>query len=175
MLYRVLSLDVSASSTGWAFTTSKTGKQFDYNLIKTSPKNSLAERLAYFRTELVSVIKKFKPTHVVMEDVFSGLNPKTLIMLSKFAGVTMETIRSVANTEPYIIHTSTVKAYFKAKDKETIFNMIVDILDWKMEEVSFKKHNDLTDAIAQLMCYYDCVLEARSFRHEQPYGYIYEV
>ena len=175
MLMRVLSLDISASSTGWAFTFGQARGQFHYGLIKTSPKFTLAERLAYFRIELIKLLIEFRPSHVVMEDVFAGLNPKTLVMLAKFAGVAMEVIRSVAGVDPYIIHNNTVKSYFKAQNKQEVFSMIADILEWEPEKVSFKKHNDIADAIAQLLCYYDQTLKARVFRFERPYGYLYEV
>ena len=143
--------------------------------IKTSPKFSRAQRLAYFRNEVVRLLLDFRPSHIVMEDVYSGLNPKTLILLAKFAGVVEECSVSIAGVEPYIIHTSTVKSYFKAKNKETVFDMIADILDWEPDKVSFKKHNDIADALAQLLCYYDHVLQIRSFKFEKPYGYLYEV
>ena len=175
MLYRVLSFDISASSTGWAFTFGQARGKFNYGLIKTSPKFSRAQRLAYFRNEVIKLLLEFRPSHIVMEDVYAGRNPKTLVLLAKFAGVVEECSVSVAGVEPYIIHTNTVKSYFKAKNKETVFDMVADILDWEPDKVSFKKHNDIADAIAQLLCYYDHVLKIRSFKFERPYGYLYEV
>lgn len=175
MIMRVLSLDISASSTGWAFASGSARAPFSYGLIKTSNKFTLSERLAYFKNELYRLLLEFKPTHVVMEDVFAGLNNKTLIMLAKFAGVAMETCYSTAGSDPYIIHTNTVKSYFKVKNKEQLFYMIADVCDWEKDKVSFKKHNDLTDAIAQLMCYYDYVLGYKNFRIEKDYGFLYEV
>ena len=174
MIMRILSLDIAASSTGWAFTFGQ-GRNIEYGLIKTSPKFSRPERLAFFRNELIKILLEFRPTHVVMEDVYAGLNAKTLVTLAKFGGVVEECCKSVADIEPYIIHTNTVKAYFKAKNKEEVFNMIVDIFDWGKDKVNFKKHNDLADAIAQLLCYYDHILKYRNFRIEKEYGYSYEV
>jgi len=175
MLLRVLSFDISASSTGWAFTFGQARGVFEYGLIKTSPKFSRAERLAYFRNEVERLLVEFRPTHVVIEDVFSGLNVKTMKLLSKFAGVAEECCMTIAKIDPYVISTNTVKAYFKAKNKQAVFDMILEIFDWDPEQVKFKKHNDLTDAIAQLMCYYDHVLKYRNFKTEKDYGFIYEV
>jgi Holliday junction resolvasome RuvABC endonuclease subunit len=175
MPIRVLSLDVSAASTGWAFTFGKTRNKFKYGIIKTNPKFSLPTRLAYFRNEVIRLLIEFRPSHVVLEDVFAGLNSKTLVILAKFSGVATEAIRSISGVDPFIIHTNTVKSYFKAKNKEAVFYMIADILDWDLEKLSFKKHNDISDALAQLLCYYDKELGARSFRIERPYGYLYEV
>ena len=170
---RVLSLDISASSTGWSFVSDEDKRYIEVGLITTSPKLSRAERLVLYRKELKKLFKKFKPTHVVMEDVFGGLNTKVLVLLAKFGGVTEECCLSELGIEPYIIHTNTVKAYFKTKTKEDLFNFIVDVLEWK--DVKFKKDNDKSDAGAQLMCYCDHVLGKIRYRFEKEYGYLYEV
>lgn len=173
MLSRILSLDISASSTGWAFAFGQARGQVDHGLIKTTPKQTHAERLVYFRNELMELIQMYRPSHVVMEDVYAGLNAKTLVLLAKFSGVAQETFRSMADIEPYIIHTNTVKAFFKAKNKEQVFDIIVDIMEF--DDYTYKKHNDITDAVAQLFCYMDHVLNTRIFRTEMPYGYLYGV
>lgn len=170
---RVLSLDISASCTGWAFTTAK-GNIYS-GCIKTTPKFSHSERLMKFKDELTSLIKKFKPTDAVMEDIFSGPNVKTLVFLAKFSGVAQETCRRLIGKDPYIIHTNTVKAFFKLKNKEEIFYMVVDIMDWDNDDWNFKKDNDITDALAQMFCYMDKILKTRNFRTEKPYGYLYGV
>lgn len=167
---RILSLDI-ATTTGWATYTNK--KKFIGGLIKTLPKWGEAKRLSYFRAELLKLFKKYKPTHVVMEDIYAGKNIKTLKLLAKFAGVTQECCITEIDIEPYIIHTSTVKAYFKAKGKEDLFGFVSGLIDW--EDANFKKDNDMVDAIAQLMCYWDKVLKERQFRIEKEYGYLYEV
>jgi Holliday junction resolvasome RuvABC endonuclease subunit len=174
MIIRVLSLDI-ATTTGWAFMFGAASRRFEYGLIKTSPKFSLAERLCFFRHEIKKLLKELRPTHVVMEDIYSGPNNKTLVTLAKFAGVCEECCLTVSGIQPYLMHTSTVKSYFKSKNKEDIFNFIVDILEWDDSNVNFNKHNDLTDAIAQLIVFYDKVLEYRKFRTEKEYGYLYEV
>lgn len=175
MLMRVLSLDISASSTGWAFAFGQARGVFEYGLIKTNPKFGEAERLAFFREELIKILKEFRPTHVVIEDVYSGVNVKVLKLLAKFSGVAEECSLSVAGIEPTILSTNTVKSYFKAKNKQDVFDIIVELFGWNVDDVDFKKHNDLTDAIAQLVCFYDVILNYRKFRFEKEYGYLYEV
>jgi len=175
MLTRVLSLDVSAASTGWAFAFGQARGQWELGTIKTDPKRTRAERLVFFRESLVAILKALRPSHVVIEDVFAGINPKTMTLLAKFAGVAEECCKSVAGADPYVISTSTVKSFFKVKNKQGMFDAIVELYDMDPEQVSFKKHNDVTDAIGQLMCYYDQILKVRSFRFEKPYGFIYEV
>lgn len=172
MTLRVLSLDISASSTGYAFSPGA-GCSVRYGVIETSSKCSRAHRLEIYRKKLSDLIEKFKPTHVVMEDVYSGPNVKTLVLLSKFAGVTEECCLSCFGIEPHLIHNGTVKAYFKVKNKEGLFNIVTDILDWV--DATFKKSNDMTDAIGQLMCYYDSISTEDKFRYEKDYGYLYKI
>lgn len=175
MLVRVLSIDVSASSTGWAFAFGQARGKLEFGTIKTTPKFDEAERLAYFREALSKILYEFRPSHVVMEDVYSGLNVKTLKLLAKFNGVAEECCKTIADVSPYIISTNTVKSFYKIKKKEDVFNAMVELFDWEGEDISFKKYNDVMDAIAQLLCYYDRVLKIRSFRFEKPYGFLYEV
>ena len=175
MSFRVLSLDI-ATTTGWATTFGQARRNFKYGLIKTSPKLSEPQRLAYFRNEIIKLLLEFRPTHVVIEDIYAGININTMKLLAKFAGVVEECCVTIAGIDPYIIHTSTVKAYFKAKNKRQLFNFMIELLDWENDDkIKFTKHNDIVDAIAQLLVYYHKVLSVRSFRTEKDYGYLYEL
>jgi len=174
MPIRVLSLDISASSTGWSFYSGK-DVVILFGLITTSSKFSRAERLVKYRMELNMLLNKLQPTHIVMEDVFAGLNSKTLVLLAKFAGVTEEHCLSEFGIEPYIIHNNTVKSFFKAKKKEEVFKIIVDIFDWQNENLSFNKFNDITDSLAMLLCYSQQILGTTEFRIEKNYGYLYDI
>jgi len=175
MLTRVLSLDL-ATRTGWAFTFCQTRSKFEYGIIQTNPKFSEGRRLALFREELIKLLSKLKPTHIVIEDTYAGNNIKTLKLLSKYAGVAIECCSSMARVNPYIIHTSTVKAYFKVKNKKDLFDFMLSLLEWEDDKgISFEKHNDITDAIAQLLCYCDKILGLWKFRVEKEYGFLYNV
>jgi len=172
MSWCVLSLDVSASSTGWSVLAPKFG---DYGIITTDPKMTRSDRLFMFRIELIKLILNHRPTHIVMEDTFSGLNPKTLKILSEFAGVAKEVCQEFAQIDPYVISTNTVKAYFKTKAKEDMFNVVVEMLDFDESKWNFKKDNDIIDAIAMGLCYADNVIGINKFRQEKEYGYIYNI
>jgi Holliday junction resolvasome RuvABC endonuclease subunit len=174
MIYRVLSLDI-ATTTGWAFIFGQARGKFEYGLIKTNAKFSQSQRLAYFRNELQKLLLEFRPSHVVMEDIYSGVNINTTKLLAKFAGVAQECCLSITGIEPYIVQTTKVKSFFKARSKEKLFDFMVELLGWEDDDIQYKKHNDITDAIAQLMYFYHEVLKARNFRTEKDYGYLYEV
>lgn len=166
----VLSLDVSASSTGWCIMTPDNG---DYNIIKTTPKLNRSERLHLFREELTLVLKTFKPTHVVIEDNFSKINVATLKMLAEFAGVAKECCQDILKIDPYVMSNNTVKSFFKVRKKDELFEVMIDILDFEDKGLTFKKDNDIIDSIAQCMCYIHTVLGKRVFRKKTEYGFIY--
>ena len=170
MEIRIISLDIAAAKTGWSFTD---GNKFEYGWIETSPKDKRAVRLGKFRWKLNRLLEEYKPTYIVFEDVYSGPNKKVMILLAKFGGVAEELCYSFLKKEPYVIHTNTVKSYFKVKTKEDIFDVVVNLFG--LDEFEFKKHNDITDAVAQLLCYCDDVLRYKKFRIEKKYGYLYEV
>jgi Holliday junction resolvasome RuvABC endonuclease subunit len=165
----VLSLDVSASCTGWSFT--RDGKVFINGTIKTLPKNSRAERLNIFYASLKALLIEYAPQYIVIEDTFAGKNTKTLKILSEFAGVAKLCCRRTLDIEPYIISNSTVKAFFKTPTKEQLFYFVCDILEKK--DLNFKKNNDIIDAQAQLMCYAQDILKIYTFKLLKEYGFMY--
>jgi Holliday junction resolvasome RuvABC endonuclease subunit len=164
-----LSLDVSAASTGWCYTSD--GVTFKHGTIVTKPKFTRAERLVTYNSELTKLLEKYSPTYIVIEDTFAGKNVKTLKVLSEFAGVTKFTCKKITGIDPYVISNHTVKAYFKVRTKESLFYFVYDIFDIK--DLTFKDDNDILDALAQLMCYSQDVLNLYTFRIETDYGFKY--
>ena len=178
MQTRVLSLDI-ASTTGWAFLNLMEDCNSDiiikYGVMKVRSKDKMVHKLFDLREKLKVLLEEFKPTHVVMEDIYLGLNPKTLVMLAKLAGVVEECCLSYSGVEPYIIHTSTVKSFYKLRTKKMLFDFIISILEFPKGDFFFKQHNDVIDAIAQLLCYCDAILGIRQFRYTTEYGFLYKV
>jgi len=165
----IFSLDVSAASTGWCYTLD--GVTFKSGLIQTSPKLSRSARLKDFADKLSLVLLEFKPSHIVQEDTFSGINTKTLKILSEFAGVSKFICMEVLKIDPYIISNSTVKSYFTSVNKEDLFNFTCTLFE--LNNLIFKKDNDIIDAKAQLLCYADVVLHKYKYRFDKTFGYIY--
>ncbi len=165
----VLSMDISSKSTGWCVF--KNDLLFDYGTIQPNGKLTNTEKLHFFRQELINILTKYKPNAIVFEDVFSGINVRTMKLLSKFAGVAEEVCFDVLSVIPYIISNSTVKSYFKARDKKVLFEFVTCLLSFK--GWSFKETNDITDSIAQAMCFIDIILEQTHFRYKEVYGFRY--
>lgn len=167
---KIISLDVSSKSTGWSFFLDDRLKSC--GVINTDSKLDLPLRLNEFRRKLANLLADKSPTHVVIENNFARTNIKVLKILSQFAGVASECCVAIIGVTPYIMNNTTPKSYLKVKNKEQMFDAIVEFFefdDWK-----YKKHNDMTDSIAQGLCYYDKVL-GNTIREEKPYGYIYNI
>jgi len=144
----ILGLDVSSSSTGWAVV--KNGRFYkredvDYGFIKGKLKVGPAEKLSSFKDRLRSLINDIEPDYIVVEDVFYGRSAKTFKVLSRYSGVTLDTCWDILNSEPIIVLPTAVRSVWGAQNKKEIFDIIVKKyeLDW-----TFKKYNDITDAIA---------------------------
>lgn len=169
--FRILSLDISASCTGWSFLTNNS-KNIKYGTIKTDKKLETAERLDFFRKELIKVIKKYKPTLVVLEDTFVGKNPKVNKLLSKFGGVAEQLVYELIDEIPLIISNKTVKSFFSTTKKEKLFIIVSDIIGWKdQEKFTFKEYNDIIDSIAQILYAIDILLKLKNIRLETDYGF----
>lgn len=169
--FRILSLDISGSSTGWSFLSSK-AKVYKFGTIKTKNTMALAERLTLFRNELKDLIFKYKPEVILIEDTFVGRNPAVNKLLSKFGGVAEQLVYECLEVSPVIISNKTVKAFFCVKKKEQLFEVISSLLDWS-DDCSFKEYNDMSDAIAQLMYFIDTE-KYREIKKETSYGFIYK-
>jgi Holliday junction resolvasome RuvABC endonuclease subunit len=142
---------VSAASTGWAFSVKDNLKS--YGTIETNPKDGRAKRLQDFKNELRSLLAKYKPSFVVIENGYAGRNVKTLKVLCEFAGVAKMCCMDMLDVEPFVMNVNTPRAHFKAKNKQEVFEIIVDLYD--LDGFEFKTHNDITDACAQSVCFYE--------------------
>lgn len=169
MLNSILSLDISASSTGWCYT--DTGASFISGTIKSNPKDSRGTRLVNFGSELENLLLKLTPTYIVQEDTFSGKNVRTLKILSEFSGVSKYICMKTLNIDPFIVANTSVKSYFKSATKDILFDFICELFD--LVDTSFALNNDAVDAQAQLLYYADEILNLYKYRYDKDYGYLY--
>ena len=172
MKIKIISLDVSSKSTGWCYFVD--GKLKNSGVIETDSKAKLSARLSEFRIRLSSLLLDKRPTHVVIENNFAKINIKVLKILSQFAGVANECCQTILAIDPYIMSNTTPKSYFKVKNKQQIYEVIVDFFELP-DDWEYKKCNDMTDAIAQATCYYDNRLLKNKIRIEKPYGYLFQI
>ncbi len=144
---KILGLDVSTVSTGWFITKRSCG------IIKPSKKLSFEEKLVFFRVELIKLLKKYKPEIVVIEDAYyrPGFgNIHTLKQLVKFAGVAMEAAASLEIAVTILTASAARKNCCGKQEgrfkKEEVFKYFVE--KYSLEDWTFNKHNDITDAMA---------------------------
>lgn len=149
--YGILSLDISAISTGWTF--SVKDNLHEYGVIETDPKRGRAERLLSFKNEIRALLIKYKPSFVVVENGFCGKNVKTLKILCEFAGVAKMCAMEVLCVEPFVMNVNIPRSYFDCKKKEDVFKVMVDLFNLK--DFEFERDNDVTDALAQSVCFYE--------------------
>ena len=143
----LLSLDVSSTSTGYSVIRKGRFNKSVRNYGKITPdkKNTLCEKLSFFRSELIKILNKYKPTAVAIEDVFVG-RISSAIILSRFSGVAIETVYSNTGIEPILMEATRVRKILGAgRKKEDVFNYITNrfnLTDW-----DFSSYNDITDSI----------------------------
>ena len=170
---KILSLDISSVSTGWSI---YDGKDFICGTILLDKKIDKVIKLNKFREVLKNLLIKEKPTHIVIEAVFMGINVRTIKILSEFSGVAQECCLSAVNIIPYIIENTTVKSFFKVRKKENLYHFVLSLFDLEeKDDMPFKTNNDIVDSVAQNIYYCDVVLDYTKFRSDTTYGYRYDL
>lgn len=88
-MVRILGLDPSLSSTGWAVIEAENNhlRYVDDGFIKTDTKLAISERLAEIHKQLKQVIELYKPSEAAIEMVFLNNNPTSTIKLGMARGV----------------------------------------------------------------------------------------
>ena len=149
---KILALDISTKSTGWFVSKRSCG------LIAPDPKLSFPDKLSFFRKQVLFLIKKYKPTVVVIEDVYLRFgNAQTMKQLARFSGVAMEVcayasveVKSITATQARKHCCGKQEGEFKKPEVFAFFTAKYNLTDWV-----FKKHNDITDAMALSWGYRD--------------------
>ena len=144
----ILALDISSRSTGYAVLREGTwsGKEGDFGIVTVPAHPVLSRRLVNFRNEIATLVRRVKPTHIIIEDVFSGRNVATMKLLARFNGVALEVCRRLSRRDPQVALAAVVRAGIGCgRGKEDAFKYVCGLfkLDW-----SFNKMNDVTDALA---------------------------
>lgn len=135
-----------------------------FGVIKPPVSLEKAEKLNFFRNELILILNKHKPSDVVIERVFVGSNPSVSMFLGEFGGVAKEAIYDVLNINSVVIDNNKIKSYFGVRDKKSLFNKIVDLFD--ISCFVYSKHNDITDSMAICIYYYYNFIENKPFSAE---------
>src|SRR5688572_16998544 len=87
-LVRVLGIDCGTERTGYGVIDSDgvKHKMIDAGVVKTDPKDLLAQRLLTISTALRSIIVQYSPDCVAVEDVFHAVNARSALKLAHVRG-----------------------------------------------------------------------------------------
>ena len=85
----ILGVDPGTATTGYGLIEQNNGnlKLIDYGVILTAPKQALETRLELLYDQLISIIDKYKPDEVAVEELFFSNNAKTAIAVGQARGV----------------------------------------------------------------------------------------
>lgn len=148
----ILGIDPGLADTGYGLIL-KNGHEISlisYGCIKTSKKNSSAQRLKKINQELTSLIKKFKPTEMAVEQLFFCKNTKTALAVGQARGVIIFT--AIENNLPIFEFTplqvkQAVTSYGRAEKKQ-VQEMVKRLLRLK----ACPEPDDAADALAIALC-----------------------
>lgn len=159
----ILSIDSGIEKTGYAFfdKNKKYKENFKYvtsGLITTSKKETIAVRINQIYDQTKTLIQKYKPNKLILEQIFFFKNQKTAIKVSQTQGVLL--LLGAQYNLPIEFLTPlqiklTVTGYGHA-DKKAVRKMIDLILNNKIKIID----DDQSDAIAGGLAY--CLLNKQS-------------
>jgi crossover junction endodeoxyribonuclease RuvC len=148
----ILGIDPGTAITGYGILKKKVNnlEMIEYGCLRTENTCSMAERLEKIDKELTELIKKYKPQHIAVEDIFFSKNAKTVIKVSQARGVVLA--RAAKMKVPVAEYTppqvkQAVTSYGRA-DKNQVQQMVKILL--KLNEIP--KPDDAADALAIAIC-----------------------
>lgn len=147
----IMGIDPGIARVGWAFIEPQgnTLNPLSYGCIETDKSELPENRLKIIHDNLISLIKKYHPTHMAVEDLFFATNAKTAIGVGQSRGVVLLTAAQhhvpVISYSPLTIK-RTITGDGKA-DKKQIERMIM--LTLRLQETP--KPDDTADALAIAM------------------------
>ncbi len=155
----ILGIDPGVATTGYAFI-EEIGKKhtvIDYGIIKTVANTEFSQRLKFIHQDLNTLIKKFKPDAVAVEELFFAKNVKTAMMVGQARGVIVLTaiMHNLAVTDFTPLQIKQAVCGYGRADKHQVQNMVKNIL--KLKDIP--KPDDAADALAIALTY----LQARKF------------
>ena len=149
---RVLGIDCGTERTGYGVIDSDgvAHRMIDAGVVKTDPKHLLAERLLTISIALRSIIARYAPDSVAVEDVFHAVNARSALKLAHVRGVALlliaESRLPVGEYSPMEVKMSVV-GYGRA-EKSQVQMMVRSILSLNKE-----LPEDASDAVAVAICH----------------------
>jgi crossover junction endodeoxyribonuclease RuvC len=154
----ILGIDPGISLTGWGVIEATSRDKINpiqYGCIKTMPPSILIERLQSINTELQSIINKYKPEAVAIEELFFLKAAKSVASVGQARGAILLTVSMnklpLFEYNPRIVK-MTLTGYGSA-DKYQMQHMVKSFL--KLKEIP--KPDDSADALAIAICHVNTI------------------
>ena len=151
---RILGIDPGYAIVGWGIIDSERGslRPVAYGAITTPAHTRLEERLLMIRNDLKSVIEKYSPDEMAIEELFFNTNITTGIAVAEARGVIICTAHelgvSVSEYTPLQVKQAVV-GYGKA-EKQQVIAMTTSLLSLSAPP----KPDDAADALAIALCHF---------------------
>ena len=150
---RILGIDPGLAIVGWAVLDSDRGRltPVAYGAITTPAHTSVESRLLIIKNDLETVIDKYAPTEMAIEELFFNTNITTGITVAEARGVILCTAHAkglkISEYTPLQVKQAVV-GYGKA-EKHQVIAMVTSILKLKKAP----KPDDTADALAIAVCH----------------------
>ena len=149
----ILGIDPGLGTTGYGVIMSANNevKLIDYGTIKTSTKDTLAQRLKIIFDNISNLIDIHKPSVLSIEEIFYSNNVKSSLLLGHARGVAM----AAASTKNIMIYEYSAKKVKQSltgngnAHKDQVKFMVKNLLKLNVPP----KSNDASDALAIGLCY----------------------
>lgn len=150
---KVLGIDPGLGTTGFGLISSTNDKfnLIDFGIIKTSPKDSLSNRLKIIFENITALIDEHNPTVFSIEEIFYSNNVKSSLLLGHARGAAI-TAAATKNILIYEYSAKKVKQSLTGNGnahKDQVKFMVKNLLKLKTPP----KSNDSSDALAIALCY----------------------
>lgn len=152
----ILGIDPGLAIVGWGIIESERGnvRPIAYGAITTPAHTDIEARLLMIQNDLESIIKKYKPDEMAVEELFFNTNITTGIAVAEARGVIICTAHKLGvkiNEYTPLQVKQAVVGYGKA-EKHQVISMVTSIL--KLSKPP--KPDDTADAVAIAICHAQC-------------------
>ena len=152
----ILGIDPGLAIVGWGIIESERGnvRPIAYGAITTPAHTNIESRLLMIQNDLETIIKKYKPEEMAVEELFFNTNITTGIAVAEARGVIICTAHKLGvkiNEYTPLQVKQAVVGYGKA-EKRQVIAMVTSIL--KLQKPP--KPDDTADAVAIAICHAQC-------------------